>query len=463
MGNNCTYKGFDEKRKIISKLESHWPDTQMGKIPTVAQLLAQFTPDQQVSRTSAKESMHSLRRSNNEPCNEKETETNKQNLGFMVRTAYRSGPSKQWEIQLLRLIDTEFDKESMGLAPGTSKIVVLRTAVNRCFSSLRSILIKFPKEFKERSSKGLVRESYVTNMLEKAWPEHQRGNIPTIAQLFEFFAAGRDLIKTFATGPPHGYSVSTAPITDIPVEGIRPLIICRVSREDQFRDGNSIPVQKIMSSGNLFKYKDCARISIPVGGILCISEVKSAWSSPSHALLHALNDPILSRLDTNGQCIAFNTVVFCYGDRVSRCLATYDIIEAALSKRGVNIWCLHEGIGVRTHRDDFRRMIQRAEDFSNLLSTRVKNGYAVKGLRNCSPHEPSAKGDGWGPKEDIRLIQFIGPHDNVPLKYIRAAKGRARRQIKWTYLASEEFAPFRTGQELIDRARSLARHGLRKD
>jgi hypothetical protein len=218
--------------------------------------------------------------------------------------------------------------------------------------------------------------------------------------------------------------------------------------------------QEFMIRGHLFRYKDCEQTAIPVGGIPCFSEANSAWSGPPQALLHLLNDPILSRLDVDGQCIAFNTVVFSYVDRVSRCLAEFDILEAEFRKRGVEIWCLSEGIGSITHREQFRGLVKRAEEYSNQQSGKIKHAYKVKGLPNCSPHEPRAIGDGWGPKEDARLIQFIRPLVNIPPKYFTAAKGRSKCKIKWSYLASQEFK-FRTGAQLEIRVTSLALHGLR--
>ncbi len=179
---NFAYKGFSRTRNITSQLGTYWPDTQMGNIPTIAQLLEHFTPIQHMSRTSAKESMHNLRRSDIDPYIEKQTKTNKQDQRFSFPTPYRSGPLEKWEVPLLRLIDTVFEDESMGIKPGTSKISVLRTAVNRCRQSFHRIIIKkFPNEFMERSSIGLIRDRNVTSRLETAWPERQRGHIPTIA------------------------------------------------------------------------------------------------------------------------------------------------------------------------------------------------------------------------------------------------------------------------------------------
>ncbi len=128
-----------------------------------------------------------------------------------------------------------------------------------------------------------------------------------------------------------------------------------------------------MSLGHLFKNEVCERTTIPEEGISCFSETNSAWSGPSYALLYVLNDPILSRLDTNGKSIAFNFIIECYHDRVARNLADFDTIEEAFSQRGVNIWSLRDKIGSKTHRDEFRQLIQRAEDSSTLLSDRMLN------------------------------------------------------------------------------------------
>ncbi len=140
------------------------------------------------------------------------------------------------------------------------------------------------------------------------------------------------MIKTFVKEPPRGYSVTTTPITEIPFGGIKPAMICRISRDDDTTKGKSLTEQTVMGSGHLFKHKDIEQTTIPEGGIPCFSEANSAWSDCCQALLHLLNDPILSRLDADGQCIAFNSVVFCYVDRVSRCLADFDVIEAAFVK-----------------------------------------------------------------------------------------------------------------------------------
>jgi hypothetical protein len=232
------------------------------------------------------------------------------------------------------------------------------------------------------------------------------------------------------------------------------------SSDPQENVGCSLEGQDKMSNGHIFVYKDVEQTTIPVGGIPCFSETNGVWTGPSHALLHFLNDPILSRLDNNGQNIIFNTVYECYIDRVGRDLTAFDIIETTFRERGVSIWCLHEQIGSVTHLDDFRGRIQIAEDFSTLLSSKVKRGRNVKGLLNCSPHEPTSEGDGWGPLEDIRLIQFKFPHTNIPPQYYRPATTRAKAKIKWEILRKEEF-PLRTAEQIRDRVRTLSIHGLR--
>jgi DNA invertase Pin-like site-specific DNA recombinase len=324
-----------------------------------------------------------------------------------------------------------FDNELMGIKPGTSKRSVLCAAINRKSGSVSDKLRRtFSKEFEERSSTGYVRDRNVTSLLEAAWPKHQHGKIPTVAQLLAYFAAGRDLIKTFVKEPPRGYAVDTLPILKIPPEGIKLALFWRVSSDPQEKEGNGLLDQKLMSTGHLFKYKDCEQTIIPEEGIPCFSEANSAWSGPSHALLHLLNDPKLSRLDANGKCIHINTLVWCFVDRVGRNLEDFDIIEATFRERGVSIWCLHERIGTMTHLKEFRRRIKRAEDASTLSSAKIKLGKRVKGLQNCSPHEPTAKGDGWGPLKDARLINFIPPHDNIPPEYYIAATIRTPFKIK---------------------------------
>jgi hypothetical protein len=382
--------------------------------------------------------------------------------GYIFQTTARSGPWGAGEIRLLRMIDKVFDDELMGIEPGTSKFMVLRIAVNRSGISLSDWVKRTPNAFKPRLSKGLVRDRDVTRRLESSWPENLRGSIPTIPQLLARFSTGRHLKMTFATEPPSGYSVTTIPIpTDhIPVGGIRPICHFRVSSDPQEDESYSLESQDKMSNGHIYFYKDVEQTTIPVGGIPCFSETNGVWTGPSHALLHFLNDPILSRLDNNGQNITFNTVVECYVDRVGRDLAIFDIIQTAFRERGVSIWCLHEQIGSLTHLDYFRGRIQIAEDFSTLLSSKVKRGRNVKGLRNCSPHEPTSSGDGWGPLEDKRLIQFKLPHTNIPPQYYRPATTRAKGKIEWHILRQIEF-PLRTADQIQHRVLTLSVHGLR--
>jgi hypothetical protein len=89
-----------------------------------------------------------------------------------------------------------------------------------------------------------------------------------------------------------------------------------------------------------------------------------------------------STIDRPGTYGPFNTVVECYLDRVARSLTDFDIIETAFRERGVSTWCLHETISSLTHLDKFRRKIEIAEEFSTLLSNRIKRGRNVNGLRS---------------------------------------------------------------------------------
>ena len=115
--------------------------------------------------------------------------------------------------------------------------------------------------------------------------------------------------------------------------------------------------------------------------------------------------------------------------------------RGSVRKRGVTIWCLHEGIGSsEAHVVEFRKLVDRAEDYSNLLSTQVMRAKRSKGLPKCSPNEPTAEGDEWGPLEVARLIKFIRPLVNIPSEYYTAATSRNKSdKIKWSYLAEKEF------------------------
>jgi hypothetical protein len=353
--------------------------------------------------------------------------------------------------------DTEFDNETLGILPGTYRTNFLAYAVNRTTQSIKNYMVR--KRWRNDRFLGLVRTKDVTQRLTDAWQNmyDYDNNIPTVEELLWEFLAGKDLKITFLHAPNHypNYKTEPIPYEHLPESGIRAMVSNRVSMEHKLKPGESLEDQTSFNNVHMNRHCVAEEHVIPAIGVPCFNEICSGWGDTPQALLRILNDPKYSACDPEtGECIAVNLIYFRESNRVIRDLNVFRKIRDALSERKINLWAIQERKGSLTHKDKFEELIAIGEEFSKILSMKIRVSAQKNGLKNCGEAEPTCPGDPWCPRENTRLRDFMDK-TSIPSEY-QGSKGR-----QWKKLAAAEF-PHRTGIELERRVKSIRRNSGEK-
>jgi hypothetical protein len=264
---------------------------------------------------------------------------------------------------------------------------------------------------------------------------------------------GQHVVQTLLLKPNTFLPMTTQaiPLEYMPAQGIKPFGGGRVSSTKQETKGEGLQDQTSLLANHAFTHNS---ESITPLGMTCFLETCSAYNKVPEALLLLLNDPILSRCDSDGDCIACNVYYVKCAERVMKQVEPFIEIRDALSLRNINIWSITENIGSRSHPDQFLDLIKAGVTLGDNQSTRAHLHAMLKGLRHSSEHPPTKQGDPWCKAEDDRLRDFMDLNQ-IQDKYLNLNTLRGTT-INWTILAQDEF-PFRTTNDLVERFRQLKR------
>jgi hypothetical protein len=365
------------------------------------------------------------------------------------RMTTRSGSCTTEELAYVNALSDEFDNRKLGIKPGTHKITFFVWAVNRSKNSMDFIWRNYLTHIKRRQFTGYVRDPCVAERLQVHRLKLGAYIMPSVDELLAHFMPGHHVVQTLLLKPTSFLAIKTEPIPVLhrPPKGIIAMSNARVSTETQAKCNESLDDQcKVFACHGFTHHPDM----IPRQGMTCFLETCSAYTKVPEALLVLLNDPILSRLDADGDCIACNTWYVKCVERVMKQVGPFIEIRDALSLRNINIWSIDEKCGSRSHPDKFLELIKAGNTLGVNQSNRMHLSRVSKGLRNCTEHPPSRVGDSWCTAEDDRLREFLDI-SNVQDKYLNVQKSCTK--IKWKVLADE--FPYRTGLELRNRFISI--------
>jgi hypothetical protein len=355
-------------------------------------------------------------------------------------------------------IDKAFNEEELGIKVGTSKSTFLAYAINRSVRQICQLAANEVTHFLLGEYKGLIRVRSVTQRLSVFRRKIQDQDLPSVEELLAKFAPGQKVVQKLVNKPTELITINTLPIPVIfiPKEGIRGILVWRVSTKDQLLNGEGIIDQEALSVGHVFEHSSVENHMIPSEGLRCFYEACSGYNDIPEALLLLLNDPILSACDKDGMCIGFNTIYVPRANRVTRNLKNFRTIRDAFSKRGVNIWSIHENVGTLSHKPEvFEALIREAENFSKMLSSTMKTSLQRRKLNHTSTCSSATAKNAWTPEEDTRLRLFTCK-DTVPPEYKITKKRGQTICTNWTKLRDMEF-PNREADALRKRVEHLKR------
>jgi hypothetical protein len=201
------------------------------------------------------------------------------------------------------------------------------------------------KHIKWTTFTGFVRVPDAVDRLKDARRKLGACNMPSIDQLLAHFMPGGNVKRTFQLKPdiflPR--TEEHIPIDHIPPKGIKAMAGGRVSSDIQEREGEGMQDQCMIFTDHAFKHHPDV---IPERGLLCFLETCSGWNKVPASLLILLNDPILSKCDADGDCIACSIYYVAYAERVMKNVLAFIEIRDELSKRNINIWSIRENITI---------------------------------------------------------------------------------------------------------------------
>jgi hypothetical protein len=352
-------------------------------------------------------------------------------------------------------LSKEFEKRTLGIKHGTYKSTFIAWAVNRREKSVCGHVQFQLKHIKWTTFTGFVRVPDAIDRLK----DHRRKlgacNMPSIDQLLAHFMPGGNVKRTFLLKPDTFLPKTEEhiPIDHIPPKGIKAMAGGRVSTDKQERDGEGMQDQCMIFKDHAFKHHPDV---IPHSGMLCFLETCSGWNKVPASLLILLYDPILSKCDDDGDCIACSIYYVTCAERVMKNEIAFIEIRDALNARNINIWSIRENIGSRSHPDLFLEKIRAAETLAKNQSDRARDSSKRRGTRHCSVVSPKKSGDPWSTKEDNRLRCFFD-RASIPDEYICISKQTGKESINWMKLAKE--FPCRSNHQIRKRFQSLKKKG----